>query len=279
MVSSSRIRQLYWAVLDEINVSRELPLIPNNRYVVEAQVILSKLPAGGAALDIGTGYGIVPLILHRSGFTVVSVEFPVTGGTEYLERLKSMGIEGHYTQVGADPLPLADGRFDVVFAGNVIEHLPHSPSQFLEDLRRVLKPGGHIVVDTKNAVDIKTRMKLLLGVSNWPSLMDIYGTKFNGHHHKEYTLRELVKALQLAGFDNVSGFAFDSFFHKASPRIAALKGKYARGERLSRAERSGIAVAHHEEYLRLALRCFSSISPSLRSDIIAVGRKGPGPQQ
>ena len=45
-------------------------------------------------------------------------------------------------QGSAEDLPLADGRCDVVTALGLIEHVDHD-RQFLQEIRRVLKPGGH----------------------------------------------------------------------------------------------------------------------------------------
>lgn len=46
-------------------------------------------------------------------------------------------------------LPCADGSVDVVHAAEVIEHL-YSPDDFLDECRRVLAPGGVLVLSTPN---------------------------------------------------------------------------------------------------------------------------------
>src|SRR5688500_8842442 len=96
----------------------------------EIEHIADKLPAGGSLLDVGSGPGFVPRYFHNLGFKVISVDFPGTGGLDALKALMDVGIEGHYLQVGAKPLPLPDNSLDVVFVGNVIEHLPDSPRPF-----------------------------------------------------------------------------------------------------------------------------------------------------
>jgi SAM-dependent methyltransferase len=47
-------------------------------------------------------------------------------------------------------LPYGDAAFDLVFSKYVFEHLEH-PLPAMRELRRVLKPGGHLLVHTPNA--------------------------------------------------------------------------------------------------------------------------------
>jgi SAM-dependent methyltransferase len=169
----------------------------------EIDQVARKLPANGTLLDVGSGPGFVPRYFHKIGHKVISVDYPGAGGFDALKALMDAGIEGHYVHVGVDALPLPDETVDVVFVGNVIEHLPNSPRGFMADLKRVMKTGGFMVMDTKNALDLKTRLKVLFGVSNWAPLMSYYHLDFNPHHHKEYTLAELGQLFELTGFRNI----------------------------------------------------------------------------
>ena len=48
-------------------------------------------------------------------------------------------------------IPFEDGHFDVVFSSNVIEHIPRPKYlKYLEEIERVLRPGGRFVVGTPN---------------------------------------------------------------------------------------------------------------------------------
>jgi SAM-dependent methyltransferase len=252
--------------------------IPSNPlHTTEAKIINTYLPPRGKLVDIGPGFGIIPQTFHTLGVHVISIEFPKTGGTEGLQRLIDLGVEGHYAEVGREPLPIADCSIDVVFAGNVIEHLPHSPRPFLAELKRILRPGGHLVIDTINAVDLRRRIKFLFGVSNWPRIELLYPMDFHSEHHKEYTLGELQKVIDLSGFHRVQSLAFEAFFTNPL-RVSPLR--YLRRPRYtiipSEAESlwaDRFQPTNPAEYARLVLLGLVKLFPSLRSDILVVGRK------
>lgn len=51
----------------------------------------------------------------------------------------------------ATALPLAEGSVDAVVALELIEHVPH-PAETLRELRRVVKPGGAVIVSVPSTV-------------------------------------------------------------------------------------------------------------------------------
>jgi SAM-dependent methyltransferase len=58
----------------------------------------------------------------------------------------------------------AGKEFDVVFCGEVIEHL-FSPDALLSDLRVLLRPGGILILSTPNLAYWINRLLLLIGIS------------------------------------------------------------------------------------------------------------------
>jgi 2-polyprenyl-3-methyl-5-hydroxy-6-metoxy-1,4-benzoquinol methylase len=59
-------------------------------------------------------------------------------------------------------LPHEDGFFDLVVAGEIIEHI-FDTDFFLSEIRRVLKPEGRLLISTPNVASLGRRLLLLLG--------------------------------------------------------------------------------------------------------------------
>lgn len=69
--------------------------------------------------------------------------------------------------------PFEDGKFDVVFSSQVIEHL-HNTRLFVEEAYRVLKPGGTAIIASENLCSLLNCFAMLLGYTPF-SLMQVCG--------------------------------------------------------------------------------------------------------
>ena len=74
---------------------------------------------------------------------------------------ETLGIETVWHDAD-EPLPFANASFDVVVVGELLEHLV-SPSGFIEEAWRVLRPGGMLVGSIPNAYRLKNRLRFLAG--------------------------------------------------------------------------------------------------------------------
>lgn len=119
-------------------------LQPSKRW--EYPWALSRLaaPPGSRVLDVGAGGSIFPLYLRQRGYDVSCVDYWM-----YPRLGRATGYRPHYVKADARSLPFSDGAFDAVFCISVIEHLPRAaiPSA-LADMRRVLRPGGTLILTT-----------------------------------------------------------------------------------------------------------------------------------
>jgi len=101
--------------------------------------------AGSRVLDAGCG---------RSLFTEIRPDWPfriVAADVDFdLLAARKAGFPAVRWVVGdAHPLPFRDAAFDGLFAGELVEHLP-DPEAGVEEFRRVLRPGGTLVLTTPN---------------------------------------------------------------------------------------------------------------------------------
>jgi 2-polyprenyl-3-methyl-5-hydroxy-6-metoxy-1,4-benzoquinol methylase len=126
--------------------SAPLPLIAGPQ-IREYEAIADRIAADGPGrlLDWGCGWGQVSKLLIDRGVDVTAFEYRedyAGTGTERLEKFPE--IEAH---VSGDPvaLPFDDESFDTVLSSGVLEHV-EDPDASLDELRRVLRPGGGLYV-------------------------------------------------------------------------------------------------------------------------------------
>ena len=119
----------------------------------------SLVPGGGelSILDVGCGTGLNASYLKAMGHSVKGIDLsPVA-----IEKFKEAGFDGEVCDI-VEGLPYEDGTFDAVFASEVIEHLADTDS-FLTELKRVLRPGGTLILSTPNSAFWVFRILELLG--------------------------------------------------------------------------------------------------------------------
>ena len=97
-------------------------------------------PGGGTLLDMGCGGGLLAPHLPP-GYRHVGADLSESALAVAAER----GVEPVHTDVAA--LPFAEDSFDVVVAGEVLEHVEDLDAVIAEACR-VLRPGGTFVCDT-----------------------------------------------------------------------------------------------------------------------------------
>lgn len=83
------------------------------------------------------------------------------------------------------PSELFENRYDVLFFGDILEHLKY-PERVLMKAKPLLKKNGRILISTPNIAHISTRLELLSGEFNYESTGLLDNT-----HLKYYTLRTL----------------------------------------------------------------------------------------
>jgi SAM-dependent methyltransferase len=98
----------------------------------------------GVLLEIGCGRGEYLAKMRNLGWNVRGVDV----SQEAIDFARS-----HYQLevcvAGADHLPYDDAFFDIVFLKHVLEHL-REPIAAMQEIRRVLKPNGRILITTPN---------------------------------------------------------------------------------------------------------------------------------
>ncbi|MGH3103927.1 MAG: class I SAM-dependent methyltransferase [Gaiellaceae bacterium] len=112
---------------------------------------------GKRVLDLGCRYGALTRA-YLEGNEVVGVDVD----RDALAEAAKLGIETHWADVD-EPLPFEDASFDVVVAGELLEHI-RDPAGLAAESRRVLRPGGVFVASVPNGFRLKNRLRFLAGL-------------------------------------------------------------------------------------------------------------------
>ncbi|WP_308346716.1 bifunctional 2-polyprenyl-6-hydroxyphenol methylase/3-demethylubiquinol 3-O-methyltransferase UbiG [Streptomyces sp. ISL-66] len=147
------------------------------------------IPAAGREqarlLDVGCGGGLFGPHLAGKGYRLFGVDLSA-------KSLREARRHGFDVVLRADiaRLPFTDGSFDVVTAGQCLEHVP-DPYGVVAELCRVLRPGGTLVVDTI----ADTRLARLVAITLAENV-PLPGRPTRGtHDHRLFVNRERLTAV------------------------------------------------------------------------------------
>jgi SAM-dependent methyltransferase len=163
--------------------------IPAERKRAELMFLDDRTP--GTLLDVGCGHGTFLGAMAKRGWKVSGVDFD-PAAIEAARRVH--GLDVHVGTV--DTIVARGMSFDVVTASHVVEHVP-DPVQFLAQCRRLLRPGGCVILKTPNADSLGARL---------------YGRAWRGleppRHLHIFTTGALEACARQAGF--TGGYCFTS---------------------------------------------------------------------
>jgi SAM-dependent methyltransferase len=165
--------------------------------------VLEGGPAPARILDLGCGDGAAASLAgqRNPGHHMVGLDWSAGA----LRRARRQGLT--VVRSGTDPLPVASGSVDVVMMSELIEHLVDTDSA-LDEVLRVLRPGGSLLLSTPNLAAWYNRGLVALGVQpifSEVSLRGVYGRPGHvvaGHLHL-FTRGALVGLLAARGFTGI----------------------------------------------------------------------------
>jgi len=101
--------------------------------------------AGKRVLDIGCGNGYVLWHYARHGAHVHGVDITETALALSRRRFELGGLTGEFRLTDGNRLPYPDRHFDIVCSMGVLHHI-EDPRPMLAEARRVLRPGGRLIL-------------------------------------------------------------------------------------------------------------------------------------
>jgi len=159
-----------------------------------SDVALKLLGSGQSLLDIGCWDGRLLEKLRDAGLYKELAGIDIVEAGVDLAREK--GFNAQVVDLNAGVIPFPDQHFDAVTMLAVLEHV-FDPYSIIREIRRILRPGGTLIVDVPNAASVTNRARILLGRIPVTS----YDTGWDGGHLHYFTKHALDHFLQSEGFD------------------------------------------------------------------------------
>ncbi len=192
------IRTTIASLVGRFGIGRDYHLRCLDRYVktIELAQRHFEFSENSSVAELGPGM-LLAYIAHRYGCD--SHAYGLLLGS-WQDDLVKMGITTSQWDFNS-PLPAdhPEDLHDLIFFCEVIEHLYRWPIEVLQDIGRLLVPGGTLVMTTVNLLRVSNRIRVLLGKS--PLINKFERTPDGCMHVREYVLDELCYYLAEAGFD------------------------------------------------------------------------------
>jgi len=145
--------------------------------------------AGNRVLEVGCGPGRYVAVLSSLGCDVVGVD-PVSYDTwPIIQRNHKTEL---ISQTYAENLPFSDNIFDAVACLGAILYFV-DPHRSLNEMKRVLRPGGHLLIRTVNRKNLYTRT---------------WGENIDPASKNVYTMTELIQLLNKNDFITNKYFSY-----------------------------------------------------------------------
>ncbi len=130
---------------------------------------LAQKKDGFSCLDIGAGVGKLINLIRK--------DFPNAKAHAcdyHTDRFAISDVEIKQVHLDNGPLPYADNSFDLITCTEVFEHVENYRA-ILREMRRILKPGGMVVITTPNVLNAFSRWRNIL--TGFPNLFGPLPTK------------------------------------------------------------------------------------------------------
>jgi 2-polyprenyl-3-methyl-5-hydroxy-6-metoxy-1,4-benzoquinol methylase len=123
--------------------------------------ILRTIPNKKIGADLGCLGGMATELYAATGIeTLHAFDFSESS----LAKVRAKGFAGFYWNADGGRCPMPDDTYDVIIAGEIIEHLVDT-DRFAQETYRVLKPRGHLILSTPNLASWYNRIRLLRGLA------------------------------------------------------------------------------------------------------------------
>ena len=209
---------------------------PENRFILHH---LGDV-AGKTLLDLGCGAGENSVYFARKGAHCTATDYSPGMVEKALKLAAANGVQIEARTMNAMEIEFPENSFDVVYAANLLHHLP-DPATALREVHRVLKPGGKVCfwdplrhsplinVYRRIAKDVRTEDETPLDIK----ITEFVGTLFGEIVYDTFWLATLWIFLRFYLIERVDPNK-ERYWKKIIAESARLEPVYRRLERLDR---------------------------------------------
>ena len=174
------------------------------------------------ALKLGSVPGQLTSFLASKGFDIDVVDIEPERISEIF---KKYGIVAHKVDIEREKLPLEDNSYDIIMFNEVFEHLHINPLRILDEIYRVLKKGGILLMSVPN-INPLMRWEFLFGKDYNDNLKAEFAKVDSiGHmgHFRLYSKSEIDSLLTQFNFV-IEDYAYEGkVYNKPSRWLAVFK--------------------------------------------------------
>ncbi|MFH0840661.1 MAG: class I SAM-dependent methyltransferase [bacterium] len=190
-------------------------LFHQHRYLILISFIQKYYQPENRFLDIGSHLHYITLAAKIIGYEVFGIDL-----FEYVEKTKDIAMEleidNRSVDLGYDKLPFQDNFFNVINFSETLEHFNFHPQKVFNEMFRVLKFEGKVIISTPNLLRLNNRIKLMIGQSIHSDLNEKYGS---GTHYREYSSQEIKILLEQSGFTKYNLSYINFNYPNANPFV------------------------------------------------------------
>jgi methionine biosynthesis protein MetW len=172
---------------------------PDNVDRARLALLAVHVSAGERVLQVDGGPGWLAEMMGDRGAQVVMTDLSHVA----VGLAQQRGVAARQCEIDAGPLPFDDACFDVVVCDSQLEHR-FDPDHVLDEMARVLRPGGRLMLLLPNTAHWRVRLWLLCG--RFPYVRN---TPTDWLHLRFFTLPDTRQALAQRGIrvEQVDGSA------------------------------------------------------------------------
>ncbi len=192
---------------------------PSNAHAIQFRMV----PQGSRVLDIGCHTGILGEALReRKDCRVTGIDSDPEALVKARDRLAEVAhVDLESSGWERDAGLQHSGGFDVILFGDVLEHT-RNPIEILRPAKVLLKPGGRVIVSIPNVVNLRIRLKILMGKFEYEDSGILDRT-----HLRFFTKKSSQAMIRDAGYriveSDVSGYSLPHRLIRMFPELLAVQ--------------------------------------------------------